>query len=592
MLFRSFKKHIPVIILALLMGSTVVLISTFLPKIIRMLTDYCLVIAVNRQESGIFAFLVDGKFGKAGSLQLLITLVLFYLCLLFVRHIFLYLKYYIAKFQSTKLDGEFRKISFEKILVDNRSVSANFNNGELMQILDCNTINFKDLYFFQLPLVYDYILSITLSAVMLAGVNIYLMLISLSLLPLIVIILIKLFKAYGESGEMLWKKSSQLRKAVQEKIYGIRLVKSLVREGYEGEKFNHINNEYKKINIARVDIISKYSFLLNLFYNLPYAIAVGAGALMVIKETISAGEYISFTLYMTMVMSGVLGLVDVLANIQQSLIEGSKLQKLMTLKTDKGENSILTVGNMPVIKIENVSCKIGEKTILSNINLEIKNGQKVGIIGEAGSGKSALLNLISGYLDCSEGTVLIDEKPIENIAKDELNRIFSYSFQDNFLFSDSIKNNVLMYMQDDDEVLEKALKTAEAWDFVSGMEEGTNSLVGERGVGLSGGQRQRIAIARAIAKNSPILILDDSLSAVDRRTEYSILNNLHNEFAEKTLLMVVNKVSSLKNFDMILYMEKGAIIERGTFEQLINIKGKTADLYQIQMMQGGDENEE
>jgi ATP-binding cassette, subfamily B, multidrug efflux pump len=244
------------------------------------------------------------------------------------------------------------------------------------------------------------------------------------------------------------------------------------------------------------------------------------------------------------------------------------------------ENPILLKELKGAIKFDNVSFSYNEELVLKNINLEVKPGETVAIMGTTGSGKTSLINLIGRYYDVDEGTVLVDGHDVKTIGLNSLRSKMSVISQDTFLFSETIRENVKIgNYEATPEEIKGACNSACADEFITSLQEGYETVIGERGIGLSGGQKQRISIARALVREASILILDDATSALDMETEYALLKNLNNRSKKITTFVIAHRISAVKNADVIIYIEDGSIIERGTHEELLGLKGKYYEIY-------------
>ena len=244
----------------------------------------------------------------------------------------------------------------------------------------------------------------------------------------------------------------------------------------------------------------------------------------------------------------------------------------------------------PDIELKDVSLEMDGQEILKHINIHVPYGKKLGIVGETGSGKSVLLKALVRLCDITEGQITISGHDIKEFSLDNLRKMYSYVFQDVFLFSNTIESNIAFSREDIDErMVTRAAANAEAARFIDALPERYKTIVGERGLGISGGQKQRISIARAFLKNAPVFVLDDSTSALDVNTERVVLKNIYEHFSEKTLIITAHRFSSVADCDEILYMKDGVITERGTFRELMELEGSFAHIYQVQQKQAADE---
>ena len=244
----------------------------------------------------------------------------------------------------------------------------------------------------------------------------------------------------------------------------------------------------------------------------------------------------------------------------------------------------------PDIEMKDVSLEMDGQEILKHINISIPYGKKLGIVGETGSGKSVLLKALVRVSDITSGQITISGHDIKEFSLDNLRKMYSYLFQEVFLFSNTIESNIAFSRADIDErMVTRAATDAEAARFIDALPERYKTIVGERGLGISGGQKQRISIARAFLKNAPVFVLDDSTSALDVNTEHVVLKNIYEHFAEKTLIITAHRFSSVVDCDEILYMKDGVIAERGTFRELMELGGSFAHIYRVQQEQQADE---
>ena len=257
------------------------------------------------------------------------------------------------------------------------------------------------------------------------------------------------------------------------------------------------------------------------------------------------------------------------------------MDKDPSIKTKENFKDVKNIkGN---IKFEGVNFKYDDKLVLKNINLDIKAGSTVAIMGATGAGKSSLINLIGRYYDTCKGSIKIDGIDIKEYNLEFLRKNMAIVPQETFLFSETILNNIKFSNENASfEEIKEASKLACANEFIEGLELGYNTEIGERGIGLSGGQKQRIAIARALVRKAKILILDDSTSALDMETEHELLKNLSNRKHESTTFIIAHRISAVKNADLIIYLEDGQIKESGTHDELLKKKGRYYDIYNDQ----------
>lgn len=380
---------------------------------------------------------------------------------------------------------------------------------------------------------------------------------------------------------------SSLNAFVQENISGNRVVKAFAKEDFEIAKFNKENDEYRNAQINASGVWTKY---VPLFEILNYALTIIlmlCGGYMAIRGEITLGNFVTVNSYLWM-LSGPLQQVGWRVNEVQNFV--TSVEKIYTTYSEEPKVRPPRIGGIHKqlqgnVEFRNVSYQADNEDIVKDINFKVEAGQTVGIIGSTGSGKSTLMNLLCRFYDTTSGQVLIDGIDVRDRDLYNLRDNIGMAMQDVFLFSDTVEGNIAYGRPNCSfEEVKHAAIMADANHFIQTLPDGYDTIVGERGVGLSGGQKQRISLARALLKDPAILILDDTTSAVDMETESYIQKQLKNIQAEKdcTLFIIAYRISSIKDADMILVMDHGRIIERGTHESLLQQNGYYAAAFRNQ----------
>jgi ATP-binding cassette subfamily B protein len=412
-------------------------------------------------------------------------------------------------------------------------------------------------------------------------------LVLLLVVPFLAWAAIKLAKDVRPAFGELRQQFSRLNSVVQENISGNRVIKAFATEKIEINKFDKENEAYRQKNMYSANVWAKYLPIIETLAGALSLIILIIGGILVIKEQITIGELVTFNSIIwaignPMRMSGWL-----INDIQRFNASAEKIREYFNteaaiINSEKATEHEIT----GMVEFRNVSFGYDNGEVLKNVSFTAKPGETVAIIGPTGSGKSSLVNLICRFYDCNEGEVLIDNINVKEIELKKLRSKISVAMQDVFLFSDTIEGNIAYGVPDAPyKSVKWAADIADADKFISSLPEGYDTIIGERGVGLSGGQRQRIALARAILKNPSILILDDTTSSVDMETEFEIHKTLKSFYKNKTTFIIAHRISSVKNADQIIVLNNGQIIEQGTHQQLINLKGY---YYNVFLSQFGD----
>lgn len=420
-------------------------------------------------------------------------------------------------------------------------------------------------------------------------VNLELTLYSLLPLPVLSLSIYYVNNLINERSEKIQRSLSELSTFVQEAFSGIRVLKAFVRESDSVNNFADASEDYKLKSIHLTRVNALFFPIIMALVGISTIITVYVGGIQVINGEIGYGVIAEFILYVNMLAWPVTSLGWVTSIIQRAAASQTRINEFMDVNNEIVSTENLQTEIKGTVKVENMSFVYPDSGIqaLDNISFEIKEGETLGIIGTTGSGKSTIANLLMRMYDPTTGTIKIDDKPIDAFDISNLRRQMGYVPQDVFLFSDSIGNNIAFGIDKaDPKIIEKAAKDADVYQNIVEFPKGFETMLGERGITLSGGQKQRVSIARAIAKEPKILILDDCLSAVDTKTENVILNALKSIMENRTSIIISHRVSSAKLADQIIVLHDGKIIERGNHESLMNQKGVYSELYEKQTQAG------
>ncbi len=384
---------------------------------------------------------------------------------------------------------------------------------------------------------------------------------------------------------------SRLNTMVQENISGNRVVRAFCREPFEIEKFDTENEKYYELQLEGNKVWVKYAPILETAANIMNSCAIIIGALLCIFDKITLGDLVIFTSLSWMLNNPMQQLGFFINDLQRFMASCERVHELYDMATDIESPKDAVIKEITgEIELKNVTLSYDGDEVLKNINLHIPAGATVGIMGATGSGKTTLLNVITRFVDVTKGSVLIDGVDVRKYNLQHLRRNIGIALQDVFLFSDTAESNIAYGVPNaSEEEVKKAAVDADADSFVSKLPEGYDTIVGERGMGLSGGQKQRLALARALAMNAPILMLDDTTSAVDLETEKYIQEHIAAREKKATKLIVAQRITAVKNADFIVILENGQITEQGTHKELLEKQGYYYKIYRIQQGLAGED---
>ncbi len=480
-----------------------------------------------------------------------------------------------------------------------------FNNhktGDLMAHATNDILSVRVMFSMGVIAMVDFVF-LTSAAVymMISTIHLKLTLAALSPLLILVLILLNFVKVIQQRFKDSQEAFALLTDCVQENFSGIRVIKSFVQERQELKKFTKVNqhNMDKNIKLARmwsiafplVMYIASLSFIITIIY----------GGILVIDGEIVLGDFVAFNAYLGLLIWPMMALGWVIGIAQRGI---ASMKRLNVLFDEAPQFDTVSTRNSPRrtprfsikgdIRFRKLTFTYPDedRPALKNISLHIPQGKTFAIVGRTGSGKTTLVNLILRTFDVERGQLLIDGNDVNDISRGDIRDRIGCVPQDNFLFSTTIKENIDFFLEASQPKIENAAKIARVYDDIKSFPQQFETVLGERGVSLSGGQKQRVSIARALIRDPDILILDDSLSAVDTNTEEQILKALHTFMQGRTNIIVAHRISTVKNADEIVVLDEGEIVEQGTHEQLLAAQGLYYDMYQKQLLEEKIEHEE
>lgn len=426
--------------------------------------------------------------------------------------------------------------------------------------------------------------------VMLQTIDLRLVLASLVPLPGVALLATRFSRLLHKRYLKVQEAFSSLAEHVQENIAGVRVIKSYVQEQPVLEQFKRINRRNIEANLDLVRVTGLIHPLVQLFASFTFLIVLGYGGYLILRHEVGLGSFVALNSYLGMLIWPMMALGWVFNIIERGRASMTRINSILQTRPRIYDSPRARAINhcQGLVEYRNLHFLYNKEKgpVLKGINLQVLPGQTLGIIGRTGSGKSTLVNLLLRLYEPPDGSLFLDGTDIKTIKLHSLRQQIGYVPQDAFLFSASIRSNILFGRPEAaTEALHDAVKFSQLEKDLAAFPQGLETIVGERGVTLSGGQKQRVALARALLKAPPVLILDDAMSAVDTKTEEAILQNLKQLRHNQTTIMIAHRISTLQHAQHIIYLEEGEIVEQGTHEELLHLQGRYFQLYQKQLLE-------
>lgn len=520
-----------------------------------------------------------------GRTELLMQLLFGLLGIGLGRAVFQYTKEFIFDFAASGIGSRLRKDLFDHIQTLSVGYFDSHNTGELMARVKDDVDRIWNACGFVGMLIIECVIHTCVMVFCMFRISPLLTLIPLLVMPVIAWFALRMENGLGDVYDRISEETASMNTTAQENLAGVRTVKAFAREKYEIRKFRAHNQKYYRLNMEQAGLIARYQPNISFLSKVLLMAVIVAGGIMVIDGRISIGQLGAFSEYANNIVWP-MEMVGWLSNdFAAAIASNGKIQKIFREKPEIASPE----GAEPMermrgeICFDHVDFAINGKEILKDVSFTVPAGSTLGIMGMTGAGKSSVVNLIQRFYDAASGQVLIDGKDVRSLSLSDLRRQISVVMQDVFLFSDTIQDNIKTGNRDaaEWESVERASVCADAHGFIMKLTEQYDTIIGERGMGLSGGQKQRISIARAIAKENPVLILDDSTSALDMETEKEIQRQLQ-ELKSCTKIIIGHRISAVQNADQILILENGRVAERGTHEELLKKRGLYYQTFKVQ----------
>ncbi|MGE7988368.1 ABC transporter ATP-binding protein [Lysinibacillus fusiformis] len=573
---RFVKPYSWEIVLTIVIGIVKFAIPLFIPLLIKIVLDD--IIAAED--------LTDGEKTKELLYWLGGTIIVFFI----IRPPIEYYRQYFAQHVSNKVLFDIRKEIYAHLQRLSLKYYANTRAGDVISRVINDVEQTKNFVMTGLMNVWLDLATIVIAVIIMLTMDIKLTLVALLAFPFYALS-VKYF--FGKLRDLTRKRSQALagvQSYLHERVAGMSIVKSFTLEKHEQTLFDEANGEFLEKALDQTKWNAKSFAVVNTITDVAPLLVIAYAGYEVINDTLSVGTMVAFIAYIERLYGPLRRLVSSSTTLTQSIASMDRMFDLMDEPYEvknKVDARVLPVATGEV-RFDHVSFQYEKEgvSILNNINFTINSGETVAFVGMSGGGKSTIISLIPRFYDATDGVVTIDGQDVRDVTLHSLRSQIGIVLQDNILFSDSVKENILMGKPDatDEQVIEAA-KAANAHDFIMTLPNGYDTKVGERGVKLSGGQKQRVAIARVFLKNPPILILDEATSALDLESEALIQESLEELAHERTTIIIAHRLSTITHADKIFVIDHGQLIECGNHEQLMTKQGTYYDLFQVQHLE-------
>ena len=581
-LFKWSSPHIFIMIIIMLLTIIVPVTYSYVPQFVKYVFD-CVLLPDPNAEITLPNFLTEffDSFEKLESVLVVgITLVIFQL----VRGGLMFLNGVLKGIYSERIAYDIRTKLYNHI----QNLSFTYHNtvdtGDLIQRCTSDIDTIKNFISAQLPEILYIFASFISGAIQMAAINTNIMIITLCVIPITVTGGFLYFRYVSKKFDEVEEYESDMTVALQENVNGVRVVKAFAKEKYEIEKFAKKSKVFKDESFKLNRAMAFYWGFSDGITTLQYAITIGY-CIYLARTGLSTGGIIACMSYISMLVYPIRSLGRIIGDFGKSSVAAKRIDEILLTKDEyqnDGKETTPITGN---ISFENVSFKFDDtdKHLLTDVSFEIKSGETVAVVGKTGSGKSTIANILVRMLDYDQGSIKLDGVELKELSKKYVRENVGIILQDPFLYAKTVYENIgIASPSSSNEDIYKAAKTAAIHKDIQGFDKGYDTLVGEKGVTLSGGQKQRIAIARMLVLNKPIIIFDDSLSALDTKTDLQIRNALKLRNDKMTSIIITHRITTAKEADKIIVLEEGKVSAIGTHEELSKKEGLYKSLWDIQ----------
>lgn len=584
-LFRWIIPYIPLFLLVLFLTILTPITYSFVPQFFKYVID--IVLGENpTSEVTLPRFLINfyQQFTEVGSAILVVagTLILYQ----FLRAAgLLFMNSYLKGMLAEKMAYDMRTKLYNHIQNLSYSYHSNVDTGDLMQRCTSDVETIKTFMANQFPNLFHIIGSFGAGIVQMAIINPTMMWVTLIVVPINLIMSIIYFQYIKKKFVQIEEAEARMTTVLQENVNGVRVVKAFANENHEIEKFDKESKAFSRESVDFSNSMAMYWGISDGLINLQYGVTLVTAIFLARSELVSTGDIMAALMYIGAIVYPIRNLGRIIKDMGRAIVSSNRIDEILNIDNEYTINGTQKPQITGHIEFKNVAFKFDDtdRHLLDGVNFTIKPGETVAIIGKTGSGKSTIANLICRMLEYSSGSITLDGVELKDIDKHWVRQQVGILLQDPFLYAKSILENIRIanHHIPEDQVYSVA-KVANVHEDIKNFKEGYNTLVGEKGVTLSGGQKQRLAIARMLVMNKPIMIFDDSLSAVDTKTDLNIRNALKSENNNLTSIIITHRITTAKEADKIIVLENGKVSAIGTHQDLAGREGLYQSLWAIQ----------
>ncbi len=581
-LWRWSKKYLFLVIFIIVLNFVLQYLYSYIAILVELATS---VLGNENSSVNLPSFLIDFFLSFEKPLTIILVIGISMVLLQLFRSILRFLDGYLRAYGTEHIGYDMRTKIYNHVLDLPYTYHNNLDIGDLIQRSTSDIDTSSSFICSQFPELISIFITISIGAYQVGQINLILMGVSLISLPLLGISSIFWFNYINKKFTQIEEKEAVVTTVVQENINSSRVVRAFSNEAYELKKMKKANDEYynKLYSLyIREPIFWGFTDFVATFQ---YALTIAVAIYLAYKGLVTTSDITACLLLLGMVIWPIRGLGRIISNYGKAIVAANRIEEVLKEASEYENNGSLTPEITGSIKFRNVSFKFNDTNdeLLKNISFDINKGDVIAIVGKTGSGKSTICNLLTRFLDYNEGTIYLDETPITNIDKHYLRKNIKMILQDPFLFSNNVLENVRITDNNlSKEEVRKACSIASIDSEIMNFKEGYETIVGEKGTTLSGGQKQRIAIARMLVSKAPILIFDDSLSALDTKTDYLIRKALKRNNNKQTMIIITHRITTAKEADKILVLNEGKIEAYASHNELLNISPLYKELWQIQ----------